>query len=300
MTSSRPMSGAQMRFRHGILLSTIALVVAANVLGFRPLPAAGQTPQQFELCAASLKPDLVSDGPTRDLMIASCTVLIQSGKFAGDRLAKVFLTRGGLYLGKFDYDRAFADSQEAVRLDPRSAAAFRLRGYSYGEKKDYDRAIADYDEAIRLAPDDPDAWFSRGVVYRSKGDIRRAIADWNEAIRLDPKFISAIYGRGFAYQATGDYDLAIADYDLVIRLGSEHYPHVFSYRGNAWFGKKEYDRALADYEVVLKINPKHAVALYARGMTRKRKGIAGGDADMAAAMKISPTVARTAGAYGVK
>ena len=265
-----------------------------------PRPAAAQTPQQLELCGDSLKPGLVSDGPTRDLMIASCTVLIQSGKFAGERLAKAFVTRGGLYLGKSDDDRAFADFQEAVRLDPRSAAALRMRAYGYGEKKDYDRALADYDEAIRLDPDDPDGWFRRGGVYRSKGDIRRAIADWDEAIRLNPKYISAIYGRGFAYQATGEYDRAIADYDLVIRLGSEHYPHVFSYRGNAYFGKKEYDRALADYEVVLKIDPKHAVALYARGMARKRKGIDGGDTDMAAAVKLSPNVAKVAAAYGVK
>lgn len=265
-----------------------------------PRPAAAQTPQQLELCAEGLKPGLISNGPTRDLMIASCTVLIQSGKFSGERLAKAFVTRGGLYLGKSDYDRALADFQEAVRLDPRSAAAVRMRATGYRLKDDHDRAIADYDEAIRLDPDDTDAWFGRGAVYRSKGEVDRAIADWNEAIRLNPKFISAIYGRGFAYQATGDYDRAIADYDLVIRLGSEHYPHVFSYRGNAWFSKKEYDRALADYDVVLTIDPKYAVALYARGMARKRKGIAGGDADMAAAVKLSPNVARTAEAYGVK
>jgi len=288
------------RFHSRIFLSAVTLAAVADILCLAPRPAAAQTPQQLELCGEDMKPGLVSNAPTRDLMIASCTALIQSGKFSGERHAKALVIRGGLYLGKSDYDRALSDFQEAVRLAPQSAVAFRMRAAGYRLKDDHARAIADYDEAIRLAPDDPDAWFGRGMIYRSKGDIPRAIADWDEAIRLNPKHASAIYGRGFAYQATGEYDRAIADYDAVIRLGSEHFPHVFSYRGNAWFSKKEYDRALADYEVVLTIDPKYADALYARGMARKRKGIAGGDADMAAAVKLSPNVARTAEAYGVK
>ena len=57
----------------------------------------------------------------------------------------------------------------------------------YGDKGDYDRAIADYDEAIRLDPRYAVAYYNRGVAYCDKGDYDRAIADYNEAIRLDPK-----------------------------------------------------------------------------------------------------------------
>jgi tetratricopeptide (TPR) repeat protein len=37
-------------------------------------------------------------------------------------------------------------------LDPNRALPFNNRGNAYSEKKDYDRAAADYNEAIRLDP----------------------------------------------------------------------------------------------------------------------------------------------------
>ena len=51
----------------------------------------------------------------------------------------------------------------------------------------FDKAAADYNEVIRLNPKDADAYRSRGVAYRDKGDLDKAIADYTEAIRLDPK-----------------------------------------------------------------------------------------------------------------
>jgi tetratricopeptide (TPR) repeat protein len=50
-----------------------------------------------------------------------------------------------------------------------------------------DRAIADYDKTIALDPKYAIAYDNRGIAYKAKGDNDRAIADHNEAIRLDPK-----------------------------------------------------------------------------------------------------------------
>lgn len=57
----------------------------------------------------------------------------------------------------------------------------------YREKGDYDRAIADFDEAIRLDPKYAHAYENRAKAYASKGDYDRANTDRNEAIRLDRK-----------------------------------------------------------------------------------------------------------------
>jgi tetratricopeptide (TPR) repeat protein len=53
---------------------------------------------------------------------------------------------------KKEYDKAIADYDEAIRLDPKYAIAFNNRGSAWLIKKEYDKAIADYDEAIRLDP----------------------------------------------------------------------------------------------------------------------------------------------------
>ena len=50
-----------------------------------------------------------------------------------------------------DYDRAIADYDEAIRLDPKIAAA---RGNAYCAKGDFNDAIMDYDEVKRRCVSD--------------------------------------------------------------------------------------------------------------------------------------------------
>ena len=70
-------------------------------------------------------------------------------------------------------------------LDPKSAHAFRNRGVLYAHKGDNDRAIADFNEVIRLDPNNALAFCNRG---RAKRNINEASgnADIAKARQLDP------------------------------------------------------------------------------------------------------------------
>ena len=59
------------------------------------------------------------------------------------------------------------------------------------QKGDPDRAIADLDEAIRLDPNDTPAYGTRGGAKQSKGDLDGAIVDYARAIKDNPKFAVA-------------------------------------------------------------------------------------------------------------
>jgi lipoprotein NlpI len=120
--------------------------------------------------------------------------------------------RGLAYRDKGELDRAIADFNEAVRLDPEFALAYNNRGLAYRDKGEFDRAIADFNEAIRLEPKFAVAFNSRGFTYDRKGERDRAIADYTEAIRLDPKFAVAFRNRGRAYLYAGTLPKAFADF----------------------------------------------------------------------------------------
>jgi tetratricopeptide (TPR) repeat protein len=118
--------------------------------------------------------------------IAACTRLINSDRFHGHNQAVSYNDRGTAYLAKGDYDRAFADFNEAIWLDHKYPLAFIGRGNAYYAKRDYDRAIADYTEAIRLDPKYAKAYNDRGIAKRAKGDARGGDADIAKAKQLDP------------------------------------------------------------------------------------------------------------------
>jgi tetratricopeptide (TPR) repeat protein len=74
---------------------------------------------------------------------------------------------------------------------PDRIKAVLARAAAYDRKQQYDRAIADYDTALRLDPAQADAFNHRGEVWRKKGDRPHALADFGVAIRLNPEHSSA-------------------------------------------------------------------------------------------------------------
>ena len=83
---------------------------------------------------------------------------------------------------------------------------------------DLERAIADYDAAIRLDPARSLAYSQRGHAYQARGDALSALADFSEAIRLDPKNIWAYQNRGIVYLYGGLLDKARADFRQAAEL----------------------------------------------------------------------------------
>jgi tetratricopeptide (TPR) repeat protein len=187
------------------------------------------------------------------------------------KLAPAYGSRGMAWGMKGNYDKAMADWSEAIRLDPKDAAAYRSRGTGWNHRGDYDKAIADWNESIRLNPNDAINYSNRGSAWTNKGDYNKAIADLNEAIRLDPKNAIAYSNRGLAWSRQGDYDKAIADLNESIRLNPRN---AISYgnRGAAWNFKGDYDKAIADFDEAIRLNPKLAPLYNSRGTAWNKKG----------------------------
>ena len=224
-----------------ILRGTLAALVFTSTVWLAATPAAADDVDTCEKASG-------------DEAIAACTRAINSGRYSGRQLAALFSIRCFEWNGKQESDKAIADCNQAIRLEPNDTNAFFNRGYAYKAKGRYDRAIEDYDRAIRLNPSDADAFSNRGVAHKAKGQYDRAFEDFNQAIRLNPNDAITFYNRGSAYGDKGQYDRAIEDYNQAIRL-NPNYATAFYNRGASWARKNDLQRALADFKKFSELSP---------------------------------------------
>jgi tetratricopeptide (TPR) repeat protein len=163
-----------------------------------------------------------------------------------------------------DYDKALADFDEAIRLDPKQATFYSDRGAARSYKHQEDQAIADFTEAIRLDPQYAAAYVRRAFAWRKKGQFDKALADCNEALRINPSFVAGRTGRALVWMSGKQYGLAISECGDAIRL-DPNFAAGYATRASAWQLKQDYTKAIADYNEAIRLNPKSAQWFASRG-----------------------------------
>lgn len=158
-----------------------------------------------------------------------------------------------------DPNRAIADFDQAISLNPEFVQAYLQRGVAHEFKGDYDHAVSDFDRAIQLDPDFRPAYTNRGLAYIRIGDFVGAIADFTTAISIEPDFAGSYYGRGLAYFYQRKYDQAIADFSRAIEIAPAFIDAYFQ-RGHTYIRAEEYELAVADYDRVIEQAPQNAAA----------------------------------------
>lgn len=159
------------------------LAITGLVLALLALPAHAD---DWEYCTKS-----GLHGVGNDVIIRSCSAIIDAGTELAENIAIAHYNRGWAYSKKDDYDRAIEDYDRAIALNPKDASAYYYRGYTYRSKGDYDRSIDDYDRAIALYPEPAyaprgSAYGGRGLAHEKRGNTEKAIADYRKALELRP------------------------------------------------------------------------------------------------------------------
>jgi tetratricopeptide (TPR) repeat protein len=140
-----------------ILRGTLAALTFTSTVWLAAAPAAADDVDTCEKASG-------------DEAIAACTGAINSGRYSGSQLASLFNIRCFEWNGKQESDKAIADCNQAILLNPNGANAFFNRGRAYNRKSQYDRAIEDYNQAIRLNPNDANAINNRGNAYNKQAN----------------------------------------------------------------------------------------------------------------------------------
>ena len=192
-----------------------------------------------------------------DGRIAACTRIIEKGGLGPQDLASAYRLRGGIYGLKRENEKATADLNEAIRLDPGTIAYSRAMIRLL--ERDHEAAIAEFSEAIMSNPANGELYNARGVAYLRNGAIDSAIVDYSEAVRRDPRSVTALGNRGRAYYNKGQLGPALADLNEAIRL-APNYPQTYVNRALVFEKQDNIDAAMADCNKAIDLDPKHAEA----------------------------------------
>ena len=125
--------------------------------------------------------------------------------------AENYVNRAAVYANMDDLDRAIADNDEAVRIQPDYTYAFDARcRYRALAKKQLEQALSDCNRAAQLSRATT-AFKNRGIVYFRLERYADAIADFDEVLTRAPKAAEALFVRGLCKRRLGDTTAGDAD-----------------------------------------------------------------------------------------
>jgi tetratricopeptide (TPR) repeat protein len=226
-----------------IFVAALVPSPAAHAAGGEPV--ADPTIDPAPCLAAAAVPD------EADKIIAPCGPLIDHDKTLRPDRIKALVARSGAYARGDMVDRAIADYDAVLRLDPTQADAFNARGELWRRKGDRPRALADFAAAIRLNPDQATARANYKALAQELEKLGALIA-----VAGKPSFNCATARRSVEKAICGNPDLANLDreinaiYSRVLRDAAGKPADIkalrraqdeFLARRNADFGRAGYD-----------------------------------------------------------
>jgi tetratricopeptide (TPR) repeat protein len=164
-------------------------------------------------------------------------------------------------------DEAIKDFDAVIQMNRNDPYAFFNRGFAHFGRREYELALIDYSTALDLDPTMGQAYLNRCLTRTIQGmELVKALADCDQALKLLPLSIPARETRGFIYLKLGD-------------------PAI----------------AATEYEAALQMDANRPLALYGLGLARIRMSRKDeGAAKQAAAVALSPDIAKQFSTYGVE
>lgn len=162
-------------------------------------------------------------------------------------------------------DQAVADGQQAVKLDPRSAAAHSNLGIVWYHMGDMEKAEACQKEALRLDPAYVPAINNLGSICRDRKDRSAAVDYYRKALALRPGFVESANNLGATLVEMDDHDNGLKILVEIVRA-NPNYAEAHCNIGNAFLAKEEFDKARLAFANALRLNAGHVEAM--EGMAR--------------------------------
>jgi tetratricopeptide (TPR) repeat protein len=176
-----------------------------------------------------------------------------------------FLMRGVVRFENDDLDHAFADVDEAIRLDPKYVAALVERAYLWQCRNRLDLALADVNQAIKLDSRNSYAYVERGVFEFGMKEHGKALRDFEQALRLGSRAAVVHLCKGMIHLERGEGEPAIAEFSVAIRIDPKR---LDAYIGLAtvYLLRSDSRKALEVFDHAIEVDPRSPDAHEARAV----------------------------------
>lgn len=130
--------------------------------------------------------------------------------------------RGLLHGQEEEYEKALADFDAALQLDPGHAGTHVAKIDCLIELERYDDAMKVTDRLEEILPQQSIAWFQRARITALQEKLDESLGYLEKALELDENDVKSLLLRAAIYQEQEKTDEALADLDKAIRLQPEN------------------------------------------------------------------------------
>jgi len=203
----------------------------------------------------------------------------------------------------FDLDddaTRLADMLALIKLDPASDVPAPALRRLLADPTARSAIAAAYDRALDANGGNDGVANERDLMLAIGGDAKAYVARGDAQLARKPDDADSLNDACWR-RATFRVELEKAAAECDKAIARQSSAMVLDSRGLVWLQRGDWAKAAVDYGSALASRPRTASSLYGRGLARARLGqVADSRNDIAAALRIDPTIARTYEQYGLK
>ncbi|MEM9423990.1 MAG: tetratricopeptide repeat protein, partial [Spirochaetota bacterium] len=189
--------------------------------------------------------------------------------------SRVYIGIGNVYVAKSQYQEALASYEKAVAVSakkgPGSARPLYLRGSAKAQLGDLSGGLADTQTAVKLEPRNARAHYHQSLIYVQLNEYRKAEQAMSRALRYSPQNFAYYYDLALVQYRQNLYSEALSSLESLAELRPD-YSQMYSLRAKINFRLGLLDNALSDADAGLQIDPQNTELYILRANLHDSRG----------------------------
>lgn len=185
---------------------------------------------------------------------------------------------GNTYLSQGEWDKAIAEYEKVLKLDPEDTLAHFGFAQAYQAQDKMEQAIAEYEKVLTANPDSVWLRLHLGEIYETQGQTQKALAQYQQIIEMEPDIPQAYSRLGELYREYSELYTMKSGLDEAIALlqefSSRNPEAIWSHLelGHLYRERGKLDEAIAEYQKAIELRPRSAEAYIQLGDLYKAQG----------------------------